>query len=76
MPRTGHLLNRETAVHRHSGYSRFPSFQYVHNIAHFPEPLGDTGRHRGRHLERLVDPDEIAVEEMQRHIVCLVLDLF
>jgi hypothetical protein len=46
-----------------------PSLQHSNDILHFPKLLGDASGHRRAHLERLMDADKIAIQEMQAHRV-------
>ena len=42
----------------------------------FPDVIGRPGFHRGRDAQRLVNPAEVVVHEVERHVVREVLGLF
>jgi hypothetical protein len=51
----------------------FARFQYVDDITNFPKTLGCARAHRTR--SRLMDTNEIAIEEMRRHRVRVVFHI-
>jgi hypothetical protein len=42
----------------------------------FPKPVCDASRHRGRHLKRLMDTNEIVIEEVERYRMGVVFHYF
>ena len=53
----------------------FPGFKHRYHVAHFPKTLRYASRHRRRHAKRLMRPNEIVVEKVQRHRVSMVRQL-
>jgi hypothetical protein len=53
---------------------QLPLLQHFDDIGHFPKLLGNTGRHRRRDAERLMNADEIVIHRMKRNRGGVVLD--
>jgi len=45
-----------------------------HQFLKFPYMIGEARLHRGRDAERLVDPAEVVVHEVKRHVELVVLN--
>jgi hypothetical protein len=58
-----------------SNHGLLPSLKDVDHIANFPKPISHASRHCRCHFERIMDADEIVIEEVKRHRVRVVSHL-
>ncbi len=61
--------------HRNKHLNRLPRFQDSHYIRDLPKPISYASGHRRSYPKRLVDADEIVIEEVKRHRVSVVFHL-